>query len=577
MLFQEVSDSFEKTKKTTSRLEITSILAGLFKKTKTADIKRLCYLLQGVVQPSFAGIEIGMGEKLAERSVSLTTGQTQKEVEEDYKKTGDLSKTTRNAMQKRKQSSLTKDDLTLEKVFDNLYKISTTSGSGSVEMKIKLLSELLSNARPEEAEIIMKIITGKISSGFAEQTIISALNESREGSKESQEELERAYYLTSDLGDVAEVLFNKGFEEIKKVKPVPFKPIMPALAERLANAEEIIKKLGECVADYKYDGFRLQVHLKNNEIQIFSRRQERMTHMFPDLIEAVKKQVKAKEIIFEGEAISFDEKNQTFLPFQVTITRKRKHEVEKRSKAIPLRLYAFDLLYLDGEDYTKKKYVERRKKLEETIKEGDKIHLSTQKMVKTAEELDRYFNEALKKGLEGVIAKDLNAPYTVGARKFAWIKLKKSYESKIADTIDATIVGYYYGKGKRTKLGVGGLLTAVYDNKNEKFKTIAKLGTGFSEEQLEWFSKNLKPLKEKPENVESILKANVWVEPLIVVTIKADEITKSTIHTCAFKEEQGLALRFPRLTQIRNDKKPSDSTTEKEVIEMFRMQSEKQA
>ena len=575
MLFQEIAIAFEKTKKTASRLEITTILAELFKKTSSNEIKKLCYLLQGTVQPSFTGIEIGMGDKLAEKSISLTTGETIKQIEENYKKTGDLSATTKSLMEKRKQSSLASEELTLEKVFDNLYKISTTSGSGSVEMKIKLLSELLSNAKPEESEIIMKIITGKISSGFAEQTIISALNESKEGSKENQTELERAYYLTSDLGEVAETLLKKGFQEIKKIKPSPFKPIMPALAERLTNAGEIIKKLGECVADYKYDGFRLQVHMKNKEIQIYSRRQEKMTHMFPDLIEAVKKQIKAEEIIFEGEAISFNEKNQTFLPFQVTITRKRKHEVEKTSKSIPLRLYAFDLLYLNGEDYTQKPYMERRKKLEETIKQGDKIYSSTQKTVKTAEELNEYFNEALKKGLEGVIAKDLNAPYTVGARKFAWIKLKKSYESKIADTIDAAIIGYYYGKGKRTKLGAGGLLTAIYDDKNDKFKTIAKLGTGFSEEQLEWFSKNLKPVKEKPINVESILKPQVWVEPLIVVTIKADEITQSTTHTCAFKDGQGLALRFPRLTQIRTDKKPTDATTEREVVEMFRMQSEK--
>jgi len=575
MLFSEIAEAFEKTRKTSSRLEITTILAELFKKTSSDEVKKLCYLLQGAVQPPFTGVEIGVGEKLAEKSISLTTGDPVKQIDENYKKTGDLGVTTRILIEKKKQSSLSKEELTLDKVFTNLYKISTTSGFGSIELKVKLLSELLSNAKPNESEVIMKIVTGKISSGFADQTIISALNESKNGDKKTLEELERAYYLTSDLGSVAETLFKKGFQEIKKIKPTPFKPIMPALAERLSNAEEIIKKIGECAADYKYDGFRLQIHTQKNQVEIFSRRQEKMTHMFPDLIEAIKKQVEADNTIFEGEAISFNEQTQTFQPFQVTITRKRKHEVEKTSKSIPLRLYAFDLLYLNGEDYTKKPYLERRKKLEEIIKPGDAVFTSTQKIVKTAKELNDYFNEAIKKGLEGVIAKDLNAPYTVGARKFAWIKLKKSYESKIADTIDAVIIGYYYGKGKRTKLGVGGLLTAVYDDKNNKFKTIAKLGTGFSEEQLEWFSKNLKPLKEKPENVETILKPQVWVEPLIVVTIKADEITQSSIHTCAFKNGQGLALRFPRLTQIRTDKKPTDATTEKEVIEMFKIQLEK--
>ncbi len=574
MLFQEVASIFEDTRKTNSRLEITTILAGLFKKTKTSEIKQLCYLLQGVIEPAFTGIDIGMGEKLAEKSISLTTGENVKEIDNRYKKTGDLGLTARQAMEKRSQTSLGKEELTLEKVYSNLHKIATTSGKGSVDLKIKLLSELLSSAKPTEAEIIIKIITGKMSSGFAEMTIISALNESKNGDKQTQSELERAYNLTSDLGEVSEILLEKGFEEVKKIKPTPFKPIMPALAERLANPEEIIKKIGECAADYKYDGFRLQVHISKDKIEIYSRRQEKMTHMFPELIEAIKKEVKTREAIFEGEAISFNEENQTFQPFQVTITRKRKHGIEARSKSMPLRLYAFDLLYLNGEDFTKKPYGERRKKLEEIITPGT-IRLSIQKIVKTPQELQSYFNEALKKGLEGVIAKDLNAPYTVGARKFAWIKLKKSYESKIADTIDAAIIGYYYGKGKRTKLGVGGLLTAVYDDKNGEFKTIAKLGTGFSEEQLEWFSKNLKPLKEKPRNVESILKPHVWVEPLIVVTIKADEITQSTIHTCAFRNGQGLALRFPRLTQIRTDKRATDATTEKEVVEMFRMQSEK--
>ncbi len=435
---------------------------------------------------------------------------------------------------------------------------------------------MLVNSHETEPKTLIRFVTGKLRLGVADPTILDALSVMRTGTKELRSDLERAYNLTSDLGLVSETFYKKGIDGIKQVKPTPFNPIRPALAERLPDAEAIIKKIGEVLAEAKYDGFRLQCHKKANEVAIYSRKQEPMTHMFPDIIEAIKKQVKTRSAILEGEAIAFDEDTQSFLPFQTTITRKRKHGVEAKAKQSPLILFAFELLYADGEDYTQKPFSERRKQLEKIISPGKIIRPSQTITAKSPEELSKFFDQCVENGLEGIIAKDPQALYTAGARKFAWIKLKRSYQGNLADTIDAVVIGFYRGRGKRTEFGFGGLLTAIYEEKKQVFKTIAKVGTGFSEEQMIWLNKKLSEnlLKEKPGNVDSELVPDFWVKPNLVVTLTADEITRSPTHTCARRQGEGLALRFPRLTEIREDKAPTDATTEREILKLFSMQKQ---
>jgi len=368
--------------------------------------------------------------------------------------------------------------------------------------------------------------------------------------------------------------FSKGIKGLKEFKVEVGSPIRMALAERLPSGKDIIKKIGKCAVETKYDGFRLQIHKKGNDIEIFSRNLERMTPMFPDVADGIRKQLKLKNAIIEGEALAFNEDTGELLPFQVTITRKRKYRIEEMAKDFPLVLFAFDILY-DGEDLTNQPYIERRKKLEASISKGFTIRTSLQIVTDDPDKLEKFFEENIEKGTEGIIAKRLDSPYNAGARNFNWIKLKRSYKGKLEDTVDVVIIGYFKGRGIRAKFGIGALLGAVYDEGQDMFKTIAKIGSGFSEEKWVEVKKLLDKnrVDRKPARVDSMLVPDVWVVPKYVFTVRADEITISPMHTAAKEKGAGLALRFPRIEGwIREDKKAEDCTSVKEVHAMFRAQ-----
>ncbi len=345
---------------------------------------------------------------------------------------------------------------------------------------------------------------------------------------------------------------------------------MPALAERLATPEEIIEKIGKCGIERKYDGFRLQCHKKGNEVRLYSRKLENMTHMFPDVVEAIRK-IKKREMIFEAEALAYNVKQERFYPFQQTMHRRRKHGIEKASKELPLNLFCFDMMYLDGKDLTEKPYMERRKALEKIFPKKI-LKLSEMTLVTKPEKLRDIFNDSLKKGLEGIMAKDLDAPYTAGKRKFAWIKLKKSY-GKAVDTIDGVVVGYYLGKGARAEFKFGGLLVAVYNPDSGKYETVAKIGSGFTEEEMTLLQEMLEKIKTKaaPGVLEYRMEPDFWVELKYVVEVAFDDITLSPTHTCGLRDGKGYALRFPRLVSLREDKGIKEVTTTKEVMEMYEL------
>jgi len=390
-----------------------------------------------------------------------------------------------------------------------------------------------------------------------------------------RELIESKYNVYSDLGGLAEKLAEKGLKGLEKIEITPGVPIRPTLAERLPTAKEIVEKLGRCAVEAKYDGFRLAIHKDKGKVTIFSRRQENVTDMFPEITDAVRKQIKAVDAIFEGEALVFNEETEEYFPFQVTIQRKRKYDIDKMAKEFPLTLFAFDLLYANGKSLMNLPFKKRRERLGKMIGKGKTIELTESIETDKTEEVESFFNESVEKGLEGIIAKDLNAGYIAGARKFAWIKLKRSYKGELGDTVDTVILGFFKGKGKRTQFGLGGLLTGVYDEKEDKFKSLAKIGTGMTEEMLSDLHKMLSKIKEgkKPARIDSELKPDYWVEPKYVIEVNADEITRSPIHTAGKKKgEQGFALRFPRMIKIRQDKKAEQATTVKEIEAMFKRQ-----
>ncbi len=575
MEFSVLAEAYEKLEATKGRLEMMAILSELFKKAKPDEIDKIIYLSQGVVAPPFEGIEVGLGEKFVEAAISLATGYPKKKVEDSYRKTGDLGKTAEELLSSKQQMSLFSHPLSVQKVFDNFMKMAKTSGAGSQEMKIKGLVELLNNSSPKEVRYITRFPLGRLRLGIGDPTILDALSAYKAGDKSMREELERAYNLCSDLGLVARTLFSDGIEGIRRFKVKVFNPIRPALAERLPSAEEIIEKLGKCAVERKYDGLRMQLHKQNDKVEIFSRRLERMTQMFPEIVAGVRKQVKAKDAILEGEALAYNEVAGEYYPFQLTMQRKRKYGVKEKAEEYPLNLFAFDVLYADGEDYTRHPYHERRKRLEKLIAAGSVIRLSEMTITDDPKRLEEFFEESIEKGMEGIVAKDLNAQYEAGARKFAWIKLKRSYKGELADTVDLVIIGYFLGKGMRAKFKFGGLLCAVYDEKEDMFKSITKIGTGFSEEQMKQFEEMLGKIKveHKIARVDSDIKPDFWVDLKYVVAVAADEITRSPTHTAGkTKEDSGYALRFPRMMELREDKSPEEATTVKEIIEMYKMQ-----
>ncbi len=573
MLFIELAKVFESLEKTTKRLEMTSILADFFKKTDASQVRKIVYLLQGRVAPAYKGLDIGMGEKLVEQAIAKATGYKQSEVEKAYLKKGDLGLVAEEMVSAKKQKSLISQDLTINHVFENFYKIASATGSGSQDLKVKLLTELLNNAKPLEARYIVRIPLDRLSLGIGDPTVLDALSVKEAGDKSLREVLEKAYNVCCDLGLVAETLYTKGVKGLEEIKMTPGVPVMPALCERLPSAQDIIKKLGKCAAEPKFDGFRMQAHKDGDKVWLFSRRQENMTNMFPEVVEAVRKQVKLEKAILDGEAIGYDEKTGEYLPFQKTMQRKRKYGIEEMLKENPLRLFVFDIIH-DGKEVAGKPFKQRRKILEKAIAEGETIRLTDQIITDDAKELQEFFEDCISRGLEGIVAKDLNAPYTAGARKFAWIKLKRSYKGELSDTVDVVIVGYYYGKGARAKFGFGGFLAAVYDDDTGEFKTITRVGSGFTEEQMKELREMLEKIKvkEKPKNVDSLIKPDEWVTPKYVAEVMADEITKSPLHTCGRRKDEGYALRFPRMIGLKFDRAPEEATTVKEIIEMYKQQ-----
>jgi DNA ligase-1 len=571
MKFKKLCEYFERLEETTKRLEMFDILAELFRESSSEDIDKIIYLSQGQLLPPFYGVEFGISEKLLIRALSDATNTPTKKVEQTFRHTGDLGKTAEE-LNKREGYNLS-----VNEVYSELLDIAQIGGAGSVEKKISFLSNLFKGVSPKEAKYIARFVIGRLRLGIGDPTVLEALALSI-GNRELRPDLERAYNLCSDLGLVAKTLFDKGIEGVKKFKIQVGYPVRMALCERLSSSEEIVEKIGKAAIEAKYDGFRVQCHKNDDKIELFSRNLERTTHMFPEITMAIKQFINAKTAIIEGEALAFNEQTGELFPFQVTIQRKRKHGIEELAKELPLKFFVFDLLYLNGVDYTEKPFIERRKKLESIIKKNNIIEPSEMFITDKASEIFKYFETAIERGLEGVVAKRLDAPYSAGARNFNWIKLKRSYKGELADTIDVCIVGYFRGKGARAKFGLGALLGAVYDPETDSFKTISKIGSGFKEEEFFELKKMLDEisLKHKHPRVDSIIDADVWVEPRYVITVTADEITRSPTHTAGRdKDGIGYALRFPRAVGfIRLDKNPEDANTVKEILEMFKQQKQ---
>ncbi len=578
MKYALLADTYEVVEKTTKRLEMRDLLVDLFKKTPPEIIDKVVYLTLGELYPPFVGIEVGIAEKMALKSIAIASGASDEQVVKAFKEKGDIGLVAEELLQSRAQAALFREPLTVEQVYEILDRIARASGPGSYEEKIKSFASLLADATPKEARYLGRTVTKRLRLGIADMTVLDALAIAFAGGVEYRVEIERAYNLSSDLGHVARTLAEGGMEAIHEFKITIGKPIRPQLAERLASLEEILDKLGGIgSAEYKYDGLRLQGHIREGSVMLFSRRLENLTNQFPDVCKALVEGVKAREAVVDGECVPVDPDTGELLPFQVVARRRgRKYGIEEAMREVPVVLFLFDLLYLDGNDLTAAPYIERRKMLEQIIEESDKLRLAKYIVSSDKREIERYFEKAVAEGTEGLILKSPSSVYEAGKRGFAWIKWKRSYRSEMADTVDLVAVGAFAGRGKRAGT-YGALLMAAYDPETDSFKTVCKLGSGFTDEDLAKLPEIFKPhmFDHKHPRVDSTMEADFWFVPTKVLEVIGDEITLSPLHTCGLdviKEGSGLAIRFPRLIRFREDRTPEDATTVGEIIEMYERQ-----
>ncbi|KKR50155.1 MAG: putative DNA ligase [Candidatus Curtissbacteria bacterium GW2011_GWA1_40_16] len=624
MKFSKLAEYYEKLEATSKRLELVDILSKLFGESDSAEIGKICYLIQGRVAPFYMPVELGMAESMVAQAIGKAYGKTKEDVIKSYRHLGNIGLAAQELAKNHKASA----NLTVSDVFGELRKIADLGGEGSVEKKISMLAQVLKDLDSVSVKHVVNIPLGTLRLGIGDPTVMDALSIAKTGDKKLRPIIEDAYNKTSDLGYVAEEFFRHGEKGLSTIKLIVGKPVRPALAERMPNADEVVKRMGDkFAAEPKFDGFRVQIHLDRSQklfsgpvssfppasaqsrqkkdgkgednvdlravgspsiaatrkdylnVRIFSRNLEDMTHSFPDLAQGVLKEVRAKSVIMEGEAIAYNPETEEFLPFQETTKRRRKYKIEETAKALPLVCFAFDILYLDGEDITGKPEIERRKLLEKIVsKNNQTIRIAEQRVITTAKEIQEFFNEAISDGLEGLMIKKLDAPYKAGGRGFHWIKFKRASSGDLADTVDCVLLGIYTGRGKRTEFGVGGLLVGIYNDKDDVFETISRVGTGLTDEEFRKVHEIGKKLRldRKPARVKSKIEPSYWVEPKEVLEIYADEITKSPIHTAGEVDGIGYALRFPRLVKFREaDKRPEDSTTVSEIKKLYEMQYKK--
>ena len=578
MEFAVLAESFKRMEDTTKRLELTQLLVELFKKTSPELISKIVYLIQGKLRPDFEGIELGVAEKLAIKAISKSSGIPIIKIEDEYRKEGDLGHAASKILEQKSQTTFVSEDITVERVYETLYKIAKLEGIRSQDMKMKYISSLLNDASPLEARFILKILLGTLRLGIAENTVMDALAMAYTGTKENRESLERAYNVSSDLGKVAEVTAMMGLKGVETFQVTVFNPIRPMLADRVKSEEIAITKMGnKFAAEYKLDGERVQIHSKKDKVILFSRSLENITSYYPDIVDNISKAIKADEIILEAEAVAINEDSGDFLPFQELMHRRRKYKIEKAVSQYPITVNFFDVLFVDGKSCLDLEYSERRKLLETIVSENEFAKLVPMTIVQNENEIEDFLENSINSGCEGLMLKMLDASYQAGARGSYWLKLKREYRNELGDSLDLVVIGAFFGRGRRTGR-YGTLLLAVYDDETDTFPSLCKVGTGFTDEDLDQLYQLLSDkvtLKKNPR-INSQMEADVWFEPELVIEIVASEITLSPIHKTAMnaiRKNTGLALRFPKFTgKIRMEKAPEDSSTSEEVIALYKGQ-----
>ncbi|MDP4012092.1 MAG: ATP-dependent DNA ligase, partial [Candidatus Nanoarchaeia archaeon] len=443
MKYQDLVELYDKMASTTKRLEKTEILANFLKKIKKENLDKIIRLVQGSVFPQWDSRKIGFSSQLMLKAIANSTGEDTKEIEKLWAKKGDLGVVVEDLVKHKKQKTLFSKELKVDDVYENIKKLAEMEGAGTVNRKVGLVSELLTSATPKEAKYIVRTVLEELRVGIAEGIVRDAIAQAFD--KEIKD-VEKAFELTVDYGEVAELAKENN---LGKVDLQVGRPVKLMLAIIVKDVEEGFERVGKPAAiEQKYDGFRLQLHKNKKEIKLFTRRMENVTKQFPDVVDAVEKYVKGDKFILDCEAVGYDPKSGKYLPFQKISQRiKRKYDIEKTAKEFPVEAKVFDVLEYEGKSYLDKPLKERRKLLEKIVGgKKNKLVLSELLITDDVKKAEKFYNDSLKLGHEGVMIKSLEASYKPGRYVGYMCKLKN-----ILEALDLVIIGAEWGEGKRAK------------------------------------------------------------------------------------------------------------------------------
>jgi DNA ligase-1 len=582
--YEIVADAYHDLEQTSARLALIDRLAALLTVTPAQLLPTVCYLCEGLIAPQFAGVDLGLAEKLAIRAVATAAGTSAEQAAAAVRTAGDLGLAAEQMLTVTAPDR--KASLQVTTVVETLHQIAAAAGPGSQGRKLDLLAGLLAQATPLESRYLLRLVTGNLRLGIGTPTILDALAQVHAGGRPDRPALERAYNICCDLGKVAAALADGGMAAVARIHVQPGNPVRAMLAQRLSDATEILGKLGgQCAAEYKYDGVRVQAHrTADGAIELFTRRLERISAQFPDVVELLNAGLGPAEAIVEGEVVAFDPAAGELRPFGEVMTRRRKHGIAEAVQEVPVSLFCFELLFADGQDLTRLPYPQRRARLAEAITISPRLRLTTATEVAGPAALDAAFEQAVTDGCEGLVCKSVSpdAVYQAGARGWLWIKLKRDYRTELSDTVDLAVVGAFAGRGRRAGV-YGALLLAAYDADADVFRTVTKCGTGFSDAELAELPARLAPLASphRPARVDARQQPDVWFEPGLVLEILSAELTLSPTYTAGWgqiKEDAGIAMRFPRFTgRWRDDKAAEDATTTSELTGLYRAAQRKPA
>lgn len=544
MLYKTLADCYEKLESTSKKTEKADILAGLYLSSQGKMLPKVVLLSMGSVYIQ-GELDLGVASELVKKVMAKTFGVSQNDVEKKFRETGDLGLAAEFFIKHKRQSTLGNRQLTVETVFENLRKLPEVSGKGSQERKISLISELLSQASGKEARYIVRTVLGEMRTGAATGIVRDAI--SKAFSKD-RGEVEHVYDIVGDYGKVAEMARDGKLKADIEVGS----PIRVMLADRAGSLEEAVGAFESPAIEMKLDGFRAQIHKSGNRVRIFSRRMDDVTRQFPEVAELARKCIRPENAIIEGEIMAVSKDGRP-MPFQMLSRRiQRKYDIERMVKEIPVRTDLFDIIYINGKSLMDVPLKKRWEMLGEALSQAKgKFSLVGHIETKDIKKAEDFYRRCLSLGEEGVIVKNLDAHYQPGRRVGFWLKVKP-----IMEPLDLVITGATWGEGKRAEW-LGSLVLSARDSKGMLVPT-AMLGSGLTDEQLEYLTKKLKKLITEENG------RDVRIKPCIVLEVAYEEIQKSP------KYESGYALRFPRLLRLREgEKKPEDADTTETISKLF--------